>query len=126
VGGAESVDALVALVPKPRVNLTRFHGVFAPNSNYRALITTARRGKHKERHPAAAANQTPAEKRTSSTPDQVRGRLWAKRLKRVFNTDFTSIFIEGRAVVLGIVDIEADVEYVLFHRRLRFSSGHHS
>ena len=23
---------LVALVPKPRVNLTRFHGVFAPNS----------------------------------------------------------------------------------------------
>ncbi len=24
---------LAALVPKPRVNLTRFHGVFAPNSN---------------------------------------------------------------------------------------------
>ncbi len=23
---------LAALVPKPRVNLTRFHGVFAPNS----------------------------------------------------------------------------------------------
>jgi len=24
---------LVSLVPKPRVNLTRFHGVFAPNSS---------------------------------------------------------------------------------------------
>jgi hypothetical protein len=33
---------LVSLVPKPRVNLIRFHGVFAPKSNYRALITPAK------------------------------------------------------------------------------------
>ncbi|MBY8619362.1 transposase, partial [Escherichia coli] len=26
------IASLAALVPKPRVNLTRFHGVFAPNS----------------------------------------------------------------------------------------------
>ncbi len=32
------ITRLVALVPKPRVNLTRFHGVFAPNSKYRALL----------------------------------------------------------------------------------------
>src|SRR5690606_10687069 len=36
---------LAALVPKPRVNLTRFHGVFAPNSAHRVTITPARRGK---------------------------------------------------------------------------------
>jgi Putative transposase len=47
-----AIARLVSLVPKPRINLTRFHGVFAPNSNFRALITPARRGKHKERHPA--------------------------------------------------------------------------
>jgi hypothetical protein len=29
-------------VPKPRVNLTRYHGVFAPNSKYRALVTLAK------------------------------------------------------------------------------------
>ena len=28
------IARLAALVPKPRVNLTRFHGVFAPNSQY--------------------------------------------------------------------------------------------
>ena len=39
---------LVALVPKPRVNLTRFHGVFAPNSKYRARVAPARRGKRKK------------------------------------------------------------------------------
>jgi hypothetical protein len=28
---------LAALVPKPRVNLPRFHGVFAPSSGYRLV-----------------------------------------------------------------------------------------
>ncbi len=35
------IARLAALVPKPRVNLTRFHGVFAPNSRHRALVTPA-------------------------------------------------------------------------------------
>jgi len=39
------ISRLAALVPKPRVNLTRFHGIFAPNSKYRAWVTPARRGK---------------------------------------------------------------------------------
>jgi hypothetical protein len=29
------IDKLAALVPKPRVNLTQFHGVFALNSKHR-------------------------------------------------------------------------------------------
>ena len=36
------ISRLAALVPKPRVNLTRFHGVFAPNSKYRARVTLAK------------------------------------------------------------------------------------
>ena len=39
------IARLAALVPKPRVNLTRFHGVFAPNSRDRAAVTPAKRGK---------------------------------------------------------------------------------
>ena len=41
------ISRLAALVPRPRVNLTRFHGVFAPNSKYRSRVTPARRGKRK-------------------------------------------------------------------------------
>ncbi len=41
------ISRLVSLVPKPRVNLIRFHGVFAPNSKYRAWVTPARRGTFK-------------------------------------------------------------------------------
>jgi hypothetical protein len=40
---------LAALVPKPRVNLTRFHGVFAPNSKYRIQVTPSKRGKASSR-----------------------------------------------------------------------------
>jgi len=36
------IARLAALVPKPRVNLTRFHGVFAPNSQYRSTVTSDR------------------------------------------------------------------------------------
>ena len=39
------IARLAALVPKPWVNLTRFHGVFAPNSKYRARVTPAKRGR---------------------------------------------------------------------------------
>ncbi len=45
---------LAALVPRPRANLTRFHGVFVrgghpPNSKYHALVTQAERGKGNKR-----------------------------------------------------------------------------
>ena len=33
------------LVPKPRVNLTRFHGVIAPNGLHRTQVTLVMRGK---------------------------------------------------------------------------------
>ena len=36
---------LAALVPPPRMHLTRYHGVFAPHSKLRAAMTPARRGK---------------------------------------------------------------------------------
>ena len=48
---------LAALVPTPRVNLTRYHGVFAPNHRLREQVTPSRRG----RRGAGTANEpTPA------------------------------------------------------------------
>jgi len=86
--GARCVQA-VALVPKPRVNLTRFHGVFArgglpPNSKFRVRVTPAKRGrgrKRRQRQPTGEnwLDKTPAERHQSMT--------WMQRLKRVFNID---------------------------------------
>ena len=75
------IAKLAALVPKPRVNLTRFHGVFAPNSKHRALVTPAKRGRgHKAR--VVEERPAPTERRASMT--------WAQRLKRVFNISIES------------------------------------
>jgi len=63
----------------PRVNLTRFHGVFAPNSKWRALVTPAKRGKSKKLPEEVCSDKSPAERRAAMT--------WSQRLKRVFNID---------------------------------------
>jgi len=63
------ISRLASLIPKPRVNLTRFHGIFAPNSKYRAQVTLAKRGKGKKiKMPKGVQDQTAAEKRASMTP----------------------------------------------------------
>ena len=58
------IARLAALVPKPRVNLTRFHGVFAPNSQHRTRVTPARRGMG-NRLKVLEEPQRPAERRAS-------------------------------------------------------------
>ncbi len=75
---ASPAGALAALVSKPRVNLTRFHGVFAPHSTHRSQVTPAGRGK---RTPDEA--KTPAQRRAAMT--------WAQRLKRVFKIDIETL-----------------------------------
>ena len=64
------IAKLAALVPKPRVNLTRFHGVFAPNSKHRALVTPARRGKG-SKHKAADGQeeQMPVQRHAAGRSD---------------------------------------------------------
>jgi hypothetical protein len=82
---------LAALVPKPRVNLTRFHGVFAPNSKHRALVTPAKRGKGNNREENCKMGDCESANRHASM-------TWAQRLKRVFNIDITTCEACGGAV----------------------------
>ena len=56
------IAKLAALVPKPRVNLTRFHGVFAPNSQHRIQVTPAKRGKGKKTHATDEPSDQTAER----------------------------------------------------------------
>jgi hypothetical protein len=62
------IAKLAALVPKPRVNLTRFHGVFASNSKHRALVTPAKRGKgSKSRLAEGRDEKTPVQRYVAMT-----------------------------------------------------------
>ena len=90
------IARLAALVPKPRVNLTRFHGVFAPNSQYRVTVTPTKRGKGKQAL-ETGLEKTLTEKHQSMT--------WAQRLKRVFNID-----IETCKQCGGVIKVIASIE----------------
>ena len=84
------IAKLAALVTKPRVNLTRFHGVFAPNSKHRALVTPAKRGKGSKSKGADVQDEkTPVQRHAAMT--------WAQRLKRVFNIDVETCRVCGGA-----------------------------
>ena len=65
---------LAALVPPPRMHLTRYHGVFAPHSKLRAAITPAGRG--------AGGKGAKQGAEAPAVPKHVAMR-WAQRLKRL-------------------------------------------
>ena len=105
----DSIARLAALVPKPRVNLTRFHGVFAPNSKHRASVTPAKRGKGtKPKAVDDPQERTPAERRASMS--------WAQRLKRVFNIDIETCRDCGGAVkVIACIEAPVVIKQILDH-----------
>jgi hypothetical protein len=103
------IARLAALVPKPRVNLTRFHGVFAPNSKHRALVTPAKRGKGAK--PKATAEQQegmPVQRRAAMT--------WAQRLKRVFGIDIETCPACGGALrIIACIEDPVVIKTILTH-----------
>ena len=102
------IARLAALVPKPRVNLTRFHGVFAPNSKYRALVTPAKRGKGGKKAKATDEPPTPTEHHAAMT--------WAQRLKRVFNIDIETCQACGGPVkIIACMEDPVVIKKILDH-----------
>ena len=69
------LSRLASLIPRPRVHLTRFHGVFAPHFKYRSLVTP---------QPSLSDKISPTEQKKSKQSYSVG---WAKILKRVFDID---------------------------------------
>jgi hypothetical protein len=98
------ISKLAALVPWPRVNLIRFHGVFAPNSQYRGAIIIKK----------TANKHTGNEARTES--EKRRAMTWAARLKRAFNIDINICEVcGGAAKVIACIDDPVIINKILNH-----------
>jgi hypothetical protein len=92
----------VALVPKPRAHLTRYHGVFAPASPDRAKIVPGTR--------------TVAERGEAAATGRQRAMSWAQRLKRVFAIDIeTCQQCGGHLRVIASIEEPAIIERILDH-----------
>ena len=93
------IARLAALVPRPRVHLTRYHGVFAPNCKHRhRIIPNPAHPSAREPHPSRRAPMS-----------------WMQRLKRVFRIDIEHCGMCGGTLRL-IACIEKPLEVPLATR----------
>src|SRR5262249_14199238 len=72
----EFMQRLAALVPRPRLHLIRFHGVLASSAKLRSQIIPG--------SPERATETSSEDAHVQGAPARM---SWARRLKRVFNTD---------------------------------------
>ncbi len=104
------IARLAALIPKPRVNLTRYHGVFAPNNKLRSQITPAKRGKFSESSQASEATDDLNETKP------LQAMTWMQRLKRVFNINIENCeHCGGKLKVIACIDNPLIIQQILKH-----------
>lgn len=108
------ISKLAALVPAPRVNLVRYHGILAPHHSHRAEIVNKRDDKRQSTQADGIKSET--EKRASMT--------WAARLKRVFDIDIKLCAACGGAVkIIACIEEQAVISKILTHLQL-IPQGH--
>lgn len=99
---------LAALVPPPRMHLTRYPGVFAPHSKLRAAVTPAGRGKGRKSQAEEGVDKP-------ATPRHV-AMNWAKRLKRVFGIDIEACArCGGKLKVIASIEEPVVIAKILAH-----------
>jgi len=102
----EFMGRLAALVPRPRVNLTRFHGVFSPRSKLREYVVP---GKSKDE----------SEQVLQSVKNKAYSMTWAQRLKRVFAIEIEKCEkCGGNVKIIASIEDPEVIEKILKHLRL--------
>ena len=103
----EFMQRLAALVPRPRLNLIRFHGVLAPNAKLRAeIIPDGMKNKSK---PTDENDDVPQ----STTSVRI---SWARLLKRVFEIDIEQCPHCGGALkIIAAILERAAITKILSH-----------
>ncbi len=119
----EMMEKLAALVPRPRVHLTRFHGVLGPHYKYRKQIVPKKPpelelvsglgGLGGRATAAADSDKVPSEKRIS----------WARLLKRVFDIDVTICAnCRGKMKIISAIEDPKVIKKILTHLGLPASA----
>lgn len=95
----ELIEKLVALIPPPRANLVRYHGVLAPNSKWREHVV-----------PKVES----VEPKKSAPGQKVPNMNWSEMLKRVFAIDATKCqFCGGQLKLIATVKETQAIQAIL-------------
>jgi hypothetical protein len=99
----EFMQRLAALVPRPRLHLTRFHGVLAPNAVLRAAVVPG----------PAQDTSVPSNEHAHGAPARMG---WARLLKRVFDLDLEHCPQCGGAFrIIAAIEAPAVIVKILTH-----------
>ncbi|MCZ6658060.1 MAG: transposase [Gammaproteobacteria bacterium] len=117
----EFLAKLAALVPRPRANLTRYHGVLAPNAKYRSLVVPTPNRREKKRRKHAIRSERALAVDTDRETDRPLAPLsWAERLKRVFKIDIEVCpKCGGRLRVIAAITESNVIQKILDHVHLQ-------
>jgi len=118
----ELLHRLAALIPKPYLNLTRFHGIFAPNASRRNEVCPQRSPRRRaHRHPMPADDQPEEPPLPVPLAAPPASRIpWAELLKRTLGLDVLKCprCPTGALVVLAYITEAAVVLRILRHLQL--------
>jgi len=86
----EFLARLAALVPRPRGNLVRYHGILAPNAKHRrAVVPNSSKRTRRRRTPAHPLVQAPGRDHQDDPAAPTAPMNWMERLRRVFAIDLS-------------------------------------
>ncbi len=106
----EFMQRLAALVPRPRLNLIRFHGILAPNAKHRAEIVPGK---------TADVDQTTDPSGEALCPPFATRISWARLLKRVFDIDIERCpHCGGDLKIIAAIEEPTVIAKILTHRGL--------
>jgi hypothetical protein len=107
----ELMEKLAAIVPRPRVHLTRFHGILAPHYKHRKMIVPVKPEPPKLE---LVTDQTPIEKLAEQ---KKKTRIsWARLLKRIFGIDVeTCNLCGGKVKIISAIEDPKVIKKILDH-----------
>jgi hypothetical protein len=114
----ELVEKLAALVPPPRLNITRFYGIFAPAASLRPRVVPEAEASSPPRHPGCQSGV----ESTATDPGKIKKKggcqltnhPWATLMERVFEVDVLSCpRCGGRMRILAAIDSPDAIDKIL-------------
>jgi hypothetical protein len=106
--GEEFLEKLVALIPLPRIHLTRYFGVLASRSQHRTRLPD------KPEPPSDSEAPVKEEKKGSRGASSRRRKLWAELMKRSFAIDVLQCpRCQGRLALIAVVCDSASIHTTL-------------
>jgi hypothetical protein len=121
----ELLQRLVPLVPRPRINLVRNHGLLAPNAPWRAEVVARAENEAtavESPSPLPSVDVPPEDPKTRCPRPKYRA--WADLMRRCFEMDVLACSrCGGRMTVVATIDGPAVIHRILTHLGLSPESG---